>query len=56
MDWYCSGRSTADYDSYDETHGHMPVNVPEGYVTTEVEQDLDRLGWCVIPEEEDDRL
>jgi hypothetical protein len=25
-------------------------------VTDEVEQDLDRLGWCVIPEEEDDRL
>jgi hypothetical protein len=56
MDWYCSGRSTADYDSYDETYGRMPNNVPEGYVTSEVEQDLDRLGWLVLPEEEDDRL
>jgi hypothetical protein len=56
MDWYCSGRGTADYDSYDETHGRMPKEVPEGYVTDEVEQDLDRLGWFVLPEDEDDRL
>lgn len=44
IDWYCSGirdsdRETADTDS---------LYVPEGTVTDEVREDLNRLGWAVL--------
>lgn len=45
MDWYCSGIMSDPVD-YEKT-GY----VAEGVVTDEILEDLNRLGWRVIPEE-----
>jgi hypothetical protein len=54
MDWYCSGiRNDAGHDP----SLNMPYPngyVPEGTVSAEIEQDLDRLGWIPIPFKDDD--
>lgn len=50
VDWYCSGIRTA-YIGEGEpppNEGYYPGWVSEGYVTKEIEQDLDRLGWTLI--------
>lgn len=49
MDWYCSGISGGDEpDVYLEAHDlKHKLFVPEGVVTDEIREDLDRLGWAV---------
>ena len=45
IDWYCSGiRGGMSYDD-DIKIGH----VPEGCITDEIRNDLQRLGWAVAP-------
>jgi len=45
IDWYCSGiRGGMSYDD------NLDVNlVPEGYITDEIRNDLQRLGWALAP-------
>ena len=46
IDWYCSGiRDPDDSSGY----------VGEGMVTPEIRDDLERLGWLVLPSEYDDQ-
>lgn len=45
IDWYCSGIRDKDADD----NGY----VPESVVTEEIEQDLNKLGWVVLPESTD---
>ena len=40
-DWYCSGITN-------ETDPAQGTNVPEGFVTEEIEQDLNKLGWIIV--------
>lgn len=52
IDWYCSGiRNDGYQDDLDvpSPRGH----VSEGLVTEEIEKDLNRLGWIVLPESTD---
>jgi hypothetical protein len=45
IDWYCSGiRGGMSYDD-DIKDGF----VPEGYITDEIRNDLQRLGWAISP-------
>ena len=46
IDWYCSGIRAVDDDTYNEF-------VPESTVTEEIEADLLKLGWNVIPREDE---
>ena len=47
IDWYCSGiRGGVSYDS-DLEEGL----VSEGFVTEEIEKDLNKLGWIVLPDD-----
>lgn len=55
MDYYCSGMGGfATYD-LEEGKEHMASTgyVPEGVVTEEIAQDLDKLGWFPVPYEDD---
>ncbi len=55
IDWYCSGIR----DSYDvpENNGFLQRKyVSESTVTEEIEQDLKRLGWRVLPYGDDDAV
>jgi hypothetical protein len=47
IDWYCSGiRNT----SYDEENTQIEDSyVPEGQITAEIREDLQKLGWIVAP-------
>ena len=48
IDWYCSGMGgVAAYDDDEIDHGC----VGEGYITEEITQDLDRLGWMVVTDD-----
>jgi hypothetical protein len=51
IDWYCSGIRN-DYDSSENTGYWQRKYVSESIVTEEIEQDLRRLGWRVIPYED----
>jgi hypothetical protein len=45
IDWYCSGiRGGLSYDD-DIQNGYFP----EGFITDEIRNDLQRLGWAVAP-------
>lgn len=54
IDWYCSGiRSDTGYDP-DTEISHSNGYVPESVVTDEIRQDLQKLGWFVV--ENDDSI
>ncbi len=57
IDWYCSGiRGGVDYNNlsvedqtlYDNRQNH----VAEGVVTEEIEQDLSKLGWLIVTDQD----
>jgi hypothetical protein len=49
MDWYCSGIRN-DYNQESESKISNPLNyVPEGLITDEIRNDLQKLGWAVAP-------
>ena len=54
MDWYCSGMGLL--ATYDEKEGEEYMArkhyVPEQRVTDEIREDLERLGWLVLTEQE----
>jgi hypothetical protein len=56
IDWYCSGMGgLSGYDKDSETYEEWQKRtkyVSESHVTEEIENDLDRLGWIVIKENE----
>jgi len=54
IDWYCSGMGglNGSYDSDRETFEQWQERtkyVPEGCITDEIRNDLQRLGWAVVP-------
>jgi hypothetical protein len=66
IDWYCSGiRDIGVYapdredeeltEEQKERKAIVDKFVPESVVTEEIEQDLNRLGWIVIDQEDDNR-
>jgi hypothetical protein len=51
IDWYCSGIGDGlGNGDADRTLGY----VSEGYVTDEIREDLQKLGWIVLPDDMDD--
>jgi hypothetical protein len=61
IDWYCSGiQDVGLYDHYKENEelteeqlAHLEITkryVPEGCITDEIRNDLQRLGWAVAPD------
>lgn len=54
IDWYCSGIKGG-YDLGGIEEDLHPTWVSEGVVTEEIEKDLNRLGWIVIDQEDDNR-
>ena len=49
MDWYCSGIRN-DYSQESKSQISNPLNyVPEGLITDEIRNDLQQLGWVVVP-------
>ena len=54
IDWYCSGMGglNGSYDSDSETFEQWQARtkyVPEGCITDEIRNDLQRLGWAIVP-------
>ena len=53
IDWYCSGMGgLSGYDKDSETYEEWQARtkyVPEGLVTDEIRNDLQRLGWAIVP-------
>jgi len=51
IDWYCSGIGGGDEpDVYAEGHDLKRKGyVPEGQITDEIRNDLQRLGWAIVP-------
>lgn len=55
LDWYCSGMGgIADYNTDQDEWSKRTGYVPEGYVTEEVKTDIERLGWIIIEENDND--
>jgi hypothetical protein len=54
INWYCSGISGGDEpDVYENGHDLQRKSyVREGFVTKEIEEDLDKLGWTLIEYDE----
>jgi hypothetical protein len=49
IDWYCSGiRGGVDFSGDNEIYDEKKL-VPEGCITDEIRNDLQRLGWAVAP-------
>jgi hypothetical protein len=49
IDWYCSGiRGGVDFSGENEVYDEKKL-VPEGQITDEIRDDLQRLGWAVAP-------
>jgi hypothetical protein len=48
IDWYCSGIGNSE-DGYGLDHRHANGYVPEGCITDEIRNDLQSLGWAVVP-------
>ena len=49
LNWYCSGITNVTYDNVaDESAFRKKQFVPEGQVTDEVKNDLFKLGWLVV--------
>lgn len=52
IDWYCSGIRNDGYQ--DDLDIKYPNGyVPEGFATEEIKEDLKRLGWLVLDEDEE---
>jgi hypothetical protein len=50
IDWYCSGiRGGPLGGAHDENAWDAKGYVPEGMITDEIRNDLQRLGWAVVP-------
>jgi hypothetical protein len=49
IDWYCSGIRNIDYDEEINKKWDERKYVPEGCVTDEIRNDLQRLGWVLVP-------
>ena len=53
IDWYCSGISgkNLEYDGTmsEEEWKSKTGYVPEGCITDEIRNDLQRLGWAIVP-------
>jgi len=49
IDWYCSGIGNDD-SGYGLDHRPAKSYVPEGCITDEIRNDLQRLGWVVVPD------
>lgn len=55
LDWYCSGMGgIADYDTDQGEWQKKTGYVPEGHVTEEIRTDIERLGWIIIEENNND--
>ena len=50
IDWYCSGIRNVDYDEEINKVWDERKYVPEGCITDEIRNDLQRLGWAVAPD------
>ena len=48
IDWYCSGIGNDD-SGYGLDHRPAKSYVPEGCITDEIRNDLQRLGWVIVP-------
>ena len=48
MDWYCSGIRNDDTYNPDINIAYPNGYVPESVVTSEIQEDLKRLGWVVV--------
>jgi hypothetical protein len=48
IDWYCSGIGN-DESGYGLDHRQAKGYVPEGMITDEIRNDLQRLGWAIVP-------
>ena len=48
IDWYCSGIGNSE-SGYGLDHRPATGYVPEGMITDEIRNDLQRLGWAVVP-------
>jgi hypothetical protein len=48
IDWYCSGIGN-DESGYGLDHRPAKGYVPEGCITDEIRNDLQQLGWAVVP-------
>ena len=48
IDWYCSGIGNDD-SGYGLDHRPAKSYVPEGCITDEIRNDLQRLGWAIVP-------
>ena len=48
IDWYCSGIGN-DESGYGLDHRPANGYVPEGCITDEIRNDLQRLGWAIVP-------
>ena len=55
IDWYCSGIRDMSLDEEENKIYDSRQFVGEGFVTDEIREDLQRLGWIPIPYAEDDK-
>jgi len=53
MDYYCSGIGTAELTPI-EDDGIIRMHLPESAVSDEVREDLRKLGWIVVPYDDND--
>ena len=51
IDWYCSGIRDIDYDEDINKQWDERRYVSEGTVTEEIQNDLQQIGWAVLPED-----
>jgi hypothetical protein len=49
IDWYCSGIRNGYSDEEEGNAWDQRKYVPEGCITDEIQNDLQRLGWTVVP-------
>jgi hypothetical protein len=54
IDWYCSGIRGGDFPDSVDVSFEQKKFVSEGIVTDEIREDLQKLGWVVMPDEKDD--
>lgn len=50
IDWYCSGIRDISLDEEENKFWDGKGYVPEGCITEEIQNDLQKLGWAVAPE------
>lgn len=54
LNWYCSGIQGMEDDSTYIAHNNERHYVGEGHVTDEIREDLFKLGWLVVNEDEEE--